>query len=78
MKSYRLREVNYSLICLSQQLRLQQFFPIAPYNTKIEIMTVTATQNPLLIGEGLPPFDQVQPEHVVPGIQALLDDLRPL
>jgi oligopeptidase A len=76
MKSYRLREVNYSLICLSQQLRLQQFFPIAPYNTKIEIMTVTATQNPLLIGEGLPPFDQVQPEHVVPGIQALLEELE--
>lgn len=39
-------------------------------------MTATATQvdNPLLIGTGLPPFDQIQPEHVVPGMtQALAE-----
>ena len=31
--------------------------------------------NPLLIGHGLPPFAQIQPEQVVPGIQALLQEL---
>lgn len=32
--------------------------------------------NPLLIGRGLPPFDQIQPEHVVPAVQQLLEDLQ--
>jgi len=38
-------------------------------------MTATAIQNPLLIGQGLPPFDQIQVEHIVPGITALLEQL---
>ncbi len=29
--------------------------------------------NPLLIGRGLPPFAQLQPEHVVPAITELLE-----
>ena len=33
-------------------------------------------ENPLLIGEGLPPFQQIQPEHVVPGITQLLAELE--
>jgi oligopeptidase A len=33
------------------------------------------SSNPLLIGHGLPPFTQIQPEHVVPGMQALLQEL---
>ena len=33
-------------------------------------------ENPLLIGEGLPPFQQIQPEHVVPAITQLLADLE--
>lgn len=33
-------------------------------------------QNPLLIGEGLPPFDQVNPDHVVPGMTQLIDQLE--
>lgn len=37
-------------------------------------MTVTQ-DNPLLIGKGLPPFDRIQPEHVVPAVQQLLADL---
>lgn len=32
-------------------------------------------QNPLLIGAGLPPFDQIRPEQIVPGIQTLLEQL---
>jgi oligopeptidase A len=32
--------------------------------------------NPLLIGEGLPPFDQIQPEQVVPAITQLLTELE--
>ncbi|NJL87188.1 MAG: M3 family metallopeptidase [Leptolyngbyaceae cyanobacterium SM1_1_3] len=32
-------------------------------------------QNPLLIGAGLPPFEAIQPEHIVPGMTQLLDEL---
>lgn len=37
-------------------------------------MTAIATtiDNPLLQGQGLPPFEQIQPEHVVPAITQLL------
>lgn len=39
-------------------------------------MTSTATKpNPLLIGEGLPPFPDIEPHHVVSGIQQLLAEL---
>jgi len=38
-------------------------------------MTATTIQNPLLIGEGLPPFDDIETSHVVPGIKALLEEL---
>lgn len=34
------------------------------------------TDNPLLIGEGLPPFEQITPDHVVPGITQLLCELE--
>jgi oligopeptidase A len=39
-------------------------------------MTAIATtvDNPLLQGQGLPPFEQIRPEHVVPGITQLLAD----
>jgi oligopeptidase A len=33
-------------------------------------------ENPLLIGKGLPPFQQIQPEHVVPAITQLLTELE--
>ena len=32
-------------------------------------------ENPLLIGKGLPPFEAIQPEHVVPGIEQLVQSL---
>jgi oligopeptidase A len=32
--------------------------------------------NPLLIGQGLPPFDQISPDHVVPGITQLLAEIE--
>ncbi len=35
----------------------------------------TATDNPLLMGKGLPPFDQIQPKHIVPAMTQLLDEL---
>ncbi|MBW4489052.1 MAG: M3 family metallopeptidase [Trichocoleus desertorum ATA4-8-CV12] len=38
--------------------------------------SATLTQNPLLIGQGLPPFDAIKPEHVVPGITQLLQELE--
>ena len=38
-------------------------------------MTATMQKNPLLIGQGLPPFQEIQPEHIEPGIQALLQNL---
>ncbi|MGC9527700.1 MAG: M3 family metallopeptidase [Limnospira sp.] len=37
--------------------------------------TSTMTQNPLLIGKGLPPFADITPEHVVPGMTQLLAEL---
>ncbi|WP_008318497.1 M3 family metallopeptidase [Leptolyngbya sp. PCC 6406] len=39
-------------------------------------MSLTIPQNPLLVGEGLPPFDNIQPQHVVPGIHQLLETLN--
>ncbi|OKH22364.1 peptidase M3 [Hydrococcus rivularis NIES-593] len=36
----------------------------------------TAIDNPLLIGKGLPPFDKIQPEHIVPAMTQLLAELE--
>jgi oligopeptidase A len=36
----------------------------------------TTVENPLLLGKGLPPFEAIQPEHVVPGITQLLAELE--
>ncbi len=36
----------------------------------------TITKNPLLIGKGLPPFDKIEPSHVVPAITELLKELE--
>jgi oligopeptidase A len=36
----------------------------------------TVAQNPLLIGKGLPPFQEIKPEHVVPGITQILKELE--
>ncbi len=38
-------------------------------------ITDSAAGNPLLIGKGLPPFGDIKPEHVVPGIEQLLKAL---
>ncbi|MDB9527993.1 M3 family metallopeptidase [Oscillatoria sp. CS-180] len=38
-------------------------------------MSATVQTNPLLIGQGLPPFDAIRPEHIVPGIEELLSTL---
>ncbi|HEY9764018.1 MAG TPA: M3 family metallopeptidase [Trichocoleus sp.] len=38
-------------------------------------MTAIASQNPLLIGKGLPPFESIMPEHIVPGIYQLVEEL---
>ncbi len=39
------------------------------------IATTTVTDNPLLTGKGLPPFDAIEPKHVVPAITQLLAEL---
>jgi oligopeptidase A len=40
-------------------------------------MTLASTsENPLLIGKGLPPFDAILPEHVVPAMTQLLMELE--
>ncbi|MCS6814924.1 MAG: M3 family metallopeptidase [Cyanobacteria bacterium] len=36
----------------------------------------STTENPLLIGKGLPPFDAIQPHHVVPAMTQLLTELE--
>ncbi len=38
--------------------------------------SIASSSNPLLIGKGLPPFEDIQPSHVVPGIDQLLTSLR--
>ena len=38
--------------------------------------TVTLADNPLLIGQGLPPFDAIEPQHVVPALTQLLTELE--
>ncbi len=38
--------------------------------------TSLSTENPLLIGHGLPPFEQICAEHVVSGLEALLTELN--
>jgi len=38
-------------------------------------MSATIPKNPLLIGQGLPPFDDIQTAHIVPGIEELLATL---
>ena len=35
----------------------------------------TATKNPLLIGKGLPPFNEIKAEHVVPAMTQILAEL---
>ncbi len=40
------------------------------------VATPPRTENPLLIGKGLPPFDRVRPEHVVPGMKQLLEEVE--
>ena len=35
----------------------------------------TITQNPLLIGKGLPPFNEIKAEHVVPAMRQILQEL---
>jgi oligopeptidase A len=36
----------------------------------------TLIENPLLVGQGLPPFDRIQPEQVVPAVNQLLAELE--
>lgn len=36
---------------------------------------MTTVSNPLLIGEGLPPFNNIEPAHIVPAIEQLLTEL---
>ena len=36
----------------------------------------TITENPLLIGKGLPPFDKIETDHVVPAMTELLNTLQ--
>jgi oligopeptidase A len=37
---------------------------------------MTNSDNPLLVGKGLPPFEAIKPEHVVPGMTQLLSELE--
>jgi oligopeptidase A len=50
--------------------------PYSFMSTPVEnAMTATISKNPLLIGQGLPPFGDIRPEHIVPGIEQLLAQL---
>ncbi len=43
---------------------------------KIFMTNATIAQNPLLIGQGLPPFQDIKAEHVIPGMTQLLQELE--
>lgn len=43
---------------------------------KESMTTVLASENPLLIGQGLPPFDRIETIHVVPAMTQLLTELE--
>ena len=34
--------------------------------------TADLTDNPLLVNEGLPPFDRIEPAHIVPAVRQVL------
>ena len=36
----------------------------------------TVTNNPLLIGQGLPPFEKITSDHVIPAMTELLQELE--
>jgi oligopeptidase A len=38
--------------------------------------TLNSLDNPLLIGQGLPPFDKIQAEQIIPAIAQLLAELE--
>ncbi|MEQ9624357.1 M3 family metallopeptidase [Coleofasciculus chthonoplastes] len=40
------------------------------------IANPTVTENPLRCGKGLPPFDQIEPNHIVPAMTQLLAELE--
>jgi oligopeptidase A len=42
----------------------------------VNLQNAAIASNPLLIGKGLPPFDQVRSEHVVPALTQLLTELE--
>jgi oligopeptidase A len=39
-------------------------------------MTTTTINNPLLIGQGIPPFTEIKPDHVIPAITQILQELE--
>jgi len=39
-------------------------------------MTSAVINNPLLVGQGLPPFEDIKPEHVLPSVTQLLGELE--
>jgi oligopeptidase A len=45
-------------------------------SSKIQMTNATVTNNPLLIGKGLPPFDRIKAEHIVPAIEQILAELE--
>ena len=44
-------------------------------NPLISTMTVAATENPLLQGRGLPPFEAITPDAIIPAVETLLEEL---
>jgi oligopeptidase A len=39
-------------------------------------MTTTTINNPLLIGQGIPPFTEIKPDHVIPAITQILQEVE--
>ncbi len=62
-----------------ESIRIKKSFPVeklATHTKETMSANVTISSNPLLRGTGLPPFAEIQSEHVVPAMTQLLAELE--
>jgi oligopeptidase A len=62
-----------------ESIRIKKSSPVeklATHTKETMSANVTISSNPLLRGTGLPPFAEIQPEHVVPAMTQLLAELE--
>jgi oligopeptidase A len=53
-----------------------QFVIIAIKLYSINLKMTTTVKNPLLIGHGLPPFDQIKADQIIPAMTQILEEAQ--